>query len=91
MGKAFIQSETKLFKRKEESSASHSKSRDGKAQKNKMTVIRTFEASRFSEEVIAEAYGRLLPTSYLVAMGQSHRTGPENHRFITDAAKSISI
>lgn len=55
-----------------------------------MTVVRKFETSRFSEEVLTEAYERLLPTSYLVACAQSHRTDPEGCSK-PDVAKSISI
>ena len=90
MGKAFIQSERQLIEGKGESSALHSKSPDRKAGRYKMTVVRKFETSRFSEEVLAEAYERLLPTSYRVACAQSHRTDPEGCSK-PDVAKSISI
>tara|TARA_B110000003_G_C16632890_1_gene527329 strand:+ start:144 stop:419 length:276 start_codon:yes stop_codon:yes gene_type:complete len=91
MGKAFIQSERQLIEGKGKSSALHSKSPDRKVRRCKMTVIRKFETSRFSEEVLAEAYERLLPTSYLVACAaQGHHTDSEGCSS-SDADKQISI
>lgn len=55
-----------------------------------MTVIRGFEASRFSEDMISEAYERLLPTNYILASGLSDRTCAEGIPS-ADIAKSISI
>lgn len=91
MGKAFIQSEKKLIGRKEESSASHSKSPDVKRRKrSKMTIVRTFELSRFSDEVLSEAYGRLLPIDCIVVSRLGNSAEPQE-RSGSGMAESILL
>lgn len=55
-----------------------------------MTIVRTFELSRFSDEVLSEAYDRLLPIDCIVVSRLGNSAEPQE-RSGSGMAESILL